>query len=282
MTHVRVSRTRSKTPLAHHHDRALRGELATVKPAIAWETFERERYPEAALELASDLHTRLAIGEYSAVGLFAQITAGLALTGAPLDLIAAATRVASDEIRHAEYCLRMAELCAGTTVELGVDTAAVAASVPAATNLANVDFLMLKYAAVGETLAAALLTECRRRATDHVARALYSSLVSDEVHHARLGWYYFAYRAPLLTLPERQLLTDRIAEFVMELEAEFWIGRDAPESAKNAARALGVLDSPTQQSVLSHVMEGEVVPALDALGLAGSHAWRARRRGQHA
>jgi hypothetical protein len=27
------------------------------------------------------------------------------------------------------------------------------------------------------------------------------------------------------------------------------------------------------------VMEDEIVPALDALGLGASHAWRARRRG---
>jgi hypothetical protein len=279
---VEVRRTRSKTALARHHERALRGELGRVAKPIAWDAFERSRYPEPALALAEDLFTKLAAGEYSAVGLFAQITSGLALTGAPLDIVAAATRVGSDEIRHAEYCLRMAELCAGRPVAVTIDHDALAASVPEATSLANVDFLVFKYAAIGETLAAALLTECRRRATDPVVKALYGSLVADEVHHARLGWYYAAHRAPLFTLPERQELADRVAEFVMLLEEEFWLGRDAPASARGAAKALGVLDSDTQRRVIAEVVEGEILGALDELGLGTSLAWRARRRPERA
>lgn len=279
---VEVGRTFSKTPLGRYHDRAVRGELARVVKPIPWQSFERSRYPEGALALARDLHTKLAIGEYSAVGLFAQITSGLALTGAPLDIVAASTRVGSDEIRHAEYCLRMAELCAGEKVTVAIEPAAIAASVPEATTLANVDFLLFKFAAIGETLAAALLTECRRRATDRVAKALYASLVADEVHHARLGWYYAAHRAPLFTLAERQELADRVAEFVMGIEEEFWMGRDAPPNARGAARALGVLDSDTQRRLIAEVMDREIVPALDAVGLGSSHAWRARRRGKRA
>ncbi len=275
---VEVRRSKSKTALARHHDRALRGELARVSKPIPWEDFERERYAEPALALARDLFTKLAMGEYSAVGLFAQITAGLAFTGAPLDIVAASTRVGSDEIRHAEYCLRMAELCAGEPVSVLIEHEAIAANVPAATNQANVDFLVFKYAAIGETLAAALLTECRRRATDPVLKALFGSLVADEVHHARLGWYYAAYRAPLFTLPERQELADRVAEFVMGIEEEFWLGRDAPVSARGAAKALGVLDSDTQRRVIADVMEGEILGALDEVGLGASLAWRARRR----
>lgn len=277
-TAIRVVRAVSETPLGRDHDRSLRGAFKRVVKPIPWSDFDRSRYPDAALSLARDLHTRLAVGEYSAVGLFAQITSGLALTGAPFDLVAASTRVGSDEIRHAEYCLRMAELCAGEPVHVDVDTDALKTSVPEATKLSNVDFLVFKYAAIGETLAAALLRECRRRASDRVAKALYASLLADEVHHARLGWYYAAYRAPRMRLEERQELADRVAEFLMVLEAEFWMGRDAPESARGAAKALGVLDSPAQRRVIAEIMEQEIVPALDALGLGASHAWRARRR----
>ena len=42
-----------------------------------------------------------------------------------------------------------------------------------------------------------------------MARALYTALAADEVHHARLGWYYFAWRAPTWTRPEKQRLADR-------------------------------------------------------------------------
>jgi hypothetical protein len=274
-----IQRRLSETDLATHYERELRGESARVHRPIPWERFQREAYPDQALGLADGLFTRLATGEYSAVGLFAHITSGLALMQAPFDLVAAATRVSSDELRHADYCLRMASLCRGVEVSVALRPDALAAVVPDAFDAENIDFLMLKYAAVGETLAAALLTECRRQATDPVTHALFTSLVADEVHHARLGWYFAAHRTKCWQQAERRRLADRVAEFVVDIERDFWTGGDAPENAAAGARALGVLDSITQRGVISDVMSREIAPALDALGLGGSHAWAARRPG---
>ena len=275
---VQLTRTLSRTPLAEMHDDAIRGEIARIAKPIPWHEFDRACYPEEALALARDFFVKLAGGEYSAVALFAQITSSLALTQAPIDFVAASARVSSDEIRHADYCLRMSSLCQGSEVTVSVPVAALASDIPSALAVAELDFLMLKYAAVGETLAAALLTECRRRATDPVLRALYTSIVSDEVHHARLGWYYAQHRAPLWSPELRQQLTARVAEFVVGIEREFSEGRDAPAFASDAAKALGVLDSETQRSAIADVMTHEIIPALDALGLAGSAAWAVRQR----
>ena len=277
-TDVQLTRRLSSTPLAELHADAIRGAVARNSRPIAWHEFERSRYPEQALVLARDLFVKLAGGEYSAVALFAQITSSLALTQAPIDFVAASARVSSDEIRHADYCLQMASLCQGSEVTVSVPSAALASDIPHALDVEELDFLMLKYAAVGETLAAALLTECRRRATDPVLRALFTSIVSDEVHHARLGWYYAKHRAELWSPAVRQRLTARVAEFVTGIEVEFSRGRDAPEQASAAARALGVLDSATQREAIAEVMSTEIIPALDAVGLSGSAAWAQRRR----
>jgi len=228
--------------------------------------------------LARDLMCKLAGGEYSAVALFAQITASLALNQAPIDFVAASARVSSDEIRHADYCLRMASLCQGSEVTVEVPSAALESDIPRSLSLEELDFLMLKYAAVGETLAAALLTECRRRASDPVLRALYTSIVSDEVHHARLGWYYAKHRAERWSPALRLRLSERILPFVAGIEVEFSQGRDAPAHASEAACALGVLDSTAQREVIADVMNTEIVPALDAIGLSGSRAWAQRNR----
>jgi hypothetical protein len=275
---ISIAHWLSETPLAKLHDRALRGELLRVPQPIPWEAFDRKRYPEAALELATDLAARLANGEYASIALFTQITAGLALGGAPFDLVHAATRISSDELRHAEYCIRMAELCSGGKVTLEIDRQALLTDVPNAMIREDVDFLVLKYACIGETLAAALLTECRRRARDKVAKALFTSLAGDEVGHARFGWYYAAHRVKEWSLAERQRLADRLAEFVRGIEPTLWKGRDAPPRAAAAARALGVLDSATQQVVVTDVMSREIIPALDALGFGGSVMWNARDR----
>jgi len=275
---VRLSRVLSDTPLSAVHDQAIVGALSRGSREVPWHAFERASYPEEALALARDLFCKLAGGEYSAVALFAQITASLALNQAPIDFVAASARVSSDEIRHADYCLRMASLCQGSEVTVEVPAAALATDIPHSLSLVELDFLMLKYAAVGETLAAALLTECRRRASDPVLRALFTSIVSDEVHHARLGWYYAKHRAECWSPELRQRLSERVAEFVMGIELEFSEGRDAPAHASEAARALGVLDSTTQRNAIADVMNSEIVPALDALGLSGSLAWAQRRR----
>ena len=70
-----------------------------------------------------------------------------------------------------------------------------------------------------------------------------------------------------------------MARNVVGIERRYWRGRDAPASAAAAARALGVLESEGQRRIVREMMEEEVVPALDALGLGGSHAWRLRERG---
>jgi hypothetical protein len=273
-----IRRFLSNTPLAKRYDEILLGSGRTRR-SIPWSRFDRGSHHKAALDLAADAHTRLAEGEYYAVGLFGRIASGVALAAAPFDLVATATRISSDEIRHADYCTRFASLCVGSDVELSIQRSALEAAAPELPGVEEVDFLVAKYAATGETLAAALLLACRKRARDPVARALFRSLLGDEVVHARFGWYYLHWRAPQWTRAERQVIADRLGEFVADIEQSLWFGRDAPEAARASADALGVLDSETQRGVVKEVMEEEIVPALDAVGLGASHAWKARKRG---
>src|SRR5262249_18210507 len=162
----------TETPLARQHEQFVAGRGTRKIPSIPWNTFDRERYPAAALGLAIDAQRALALGEYSAIDLFSRIASGLSLIGAPLDLVAAATRIPSDEARHADYCLRMASLCAGEPVVVELDRNAVSGNFGSAMGAREVDRLMLEVAAMSETLAAALVSACRERATDPVVRAL--------------------------------------------------------------------------------------------------------------
>jgi hypothetical protein len=276
---VKIRRTLTDTPLARLHERAILEHGSRRHRPIPFDRFERGDYPDAALRLAFDAQRALALGEYTAVDLFAQIASGLALNGAPFDIVAAATRIPSDEIRHADLAFRMARLLSDRDVEVQFDRAPLDKQRSHATSLEALDYTILEVSAIGETLSCALLTQCKRRATDPALRAVYASIVADEVHHARLGWYYLAWRAPQWTRAERQRVADRAGAHVMHTEVQFWRGRDAPEAARDAARALGVLESDGQRAAVRAVMEDEIVPALDALGLGASHAWRARKRG---
>jgi hypothetical protein len=275
---LKLARKFTDTPLKRSHEHSLQGGSQRKPKAIPFENFVRDDYPDVARGLAADLCRGLARGEYSAVALFSSLTFGLSRTGAPLDVLLAASRAGSDEARHAEYCLQMTEALTGEAPDIDVpeSTFAVNAVSP---DQDSVDYSMLTQVAVGETLAAALITECRRRATDPVLRAFFTTLASDELHHARLGWYYTTHRAGSWTLQQKQRLADRLAPHLASVERLFWVGRDAPEEAAPAARALGVLDSKTQREVIAQVMESEIVPGLDALGFSASEVWSLRPRG---
>ena len=65
---------------------------------------------------------------------------------------------------------------------------------------------------------------------------------------------------------------------IVQIETRFGRGRDAPRGAQKAARALGVLDTQRQRRIVRDLMDHEIVPGLDALGLGASHAWEKRRR----
>ena len=278
---VKIRRVLTDTALARQHDRLIAGGGRRKRFDVPWKRFVRSKYPAPALALACKAQTMLAQGEYEAVDLFSRIAGALAVNGAPLDLVAAATRVATDEIRHADYAFRFAALLGGRD-DVVIDIRSRRAEQRWGTKLdmETLDRMMLEIPAVGEGLACALLAASRERARDVVARPLYDSILADEVHHTRLGWYYLAWRAPQWTKAERQRAADRAGDAVVEVERRFWWGRDAPAGSRKAAAALGVLESEGQRLVIRQIMEEEIVPALDQLGLGASHAWKVRKRGR--
>jgi hypothetical protein len=276
---VRVRRVLTATPLARLHERTLDRGLTRKRPPIDFASFDRSKYPRAALALAHHAQTKLALGEYTAVDLFAHLASAMTLNGVPFDLVAAAASVPHDEIRHADYAMRAARALGGADPEIQFDASALRKRWDRPLGLEELDFTMMEVSAIGETLSCALLSACRERAKDPMMRAVFGGIVSDEVHHARLGWYYFAWRAPQWTRAERQRVADRAGAAIVGVERQFWRGRDAPAGARKAARDLGVLESEGQQEAVRSVMEDEIVPALDALGLGSSHAWRIRQRG---
>jgi hypothetical protein len=276
---IRIRRMLTETPLARQHDATVAGRSTRKVVDVPWSKFRRSRYPAPALALACTAQTMLATGEYEAVDLFARIAAGMVANGVPIDLIAAATRAASDEIRHCDYAFRMAALLGGSEVAIEMRRARAQARWRSSLDMETLDALMIEIPAIGEGLACALLAASRERASDPVVRPLFTSILGDEVHHTRLGWYYLAWRAPQWTRSELQRAADRAGEIVVDIERRFWWGRDAPAGSRKAARALGVLESVGQREVISRIMGEEIIPALDELGLGTSHAWRVRRRG---
>src|SRR5580692_9787724 len=118
---VHVRRVLTSTPLARQHERTLERGLTRKRPNIPFAGFRRDRYPKPALALAHHTATKLALGEYTAVDLFAHLASSMTLNGVPFDLVAAAATIPHDEIRHADYALRAAKAVAGSDAEIEFD-----------------------------------------------------------------------------------------------------------------------------------------------------------------
>jgi hypothetical protein len=277
--HVDVRRTLTKTPLARQHERRLDGKASRKPKPIPWDAFDRRRFPQSAIDLAVDSYVKLAIGEYGAVQVYARLTSAMTLAGLPLDLITGSASICTDEARHADYAMHMVRALMGDDAPVRVDKEPLEAPWRKDASLEAIDDAVLHVAAISETISCALIGACLDRATDETTRVLLANLVSDEIHHARFGWYYLWWRSPQWTRAERQRVADSMASNVVGIERRFWQGRDAAPEAAHAARALGVLESEGQREAVRAVMEGEIVPALDSYGLGASHAWRARERG---
>jgi hypothetical protein len=271
---VVVRRAYSPTPLARQHQRVLdTGGTRKIAP-IPWADFRRDSYPDESLRLAYFANRALATGEYGAIGVFCRIASSMAMHGVPLDLVSSATRATTDELRHADYASRFAAMCGGKEIVMRVPKPSFGG---AALTLLELDLYVLDLCAIGEALACALFSACLERATDPVARVYFGNLLRDEVHHARLGWHYLEWRAPAWTKHERQTVSDFAGRAVMQMEPRFARGREATsKAAKKGADALGVLDSRAQMDAVVAVTGDEIVPALDALGLGASHAWKQR------
>ncbi|MEP6864209.1 MAG: ferritin-like domain-containing protein [Deltaproteobacteria bacterium] len=267
----RLRRTLTATPLARRLERGAARDVDVSG-------FVRRGYPVAARRAAAIAQSSLAVGEWMAVDLFARLTAALTLARAPIDLVSAAAKVPTDEVRHADLAMRMAAALTDEEVHQPPVDAERHTYLSAPMPIEELDYAMLEMPAIGETLACALLSASRDGAKDPVLRDVFSSLLRDEVNHARLGWYYLAWRTKHWTAAERQRVADRAGNFVAHVEVMFAHGRDAPRGSKQAARALGVLDTPTQRAAIRRIMEQEIVPGLDGLGLGASHAWRVRKR----
>jgi hypothetical protein len=276
---LQVRRSLTETPLARDHEGRLGGKPQRRAKPIPWSACDRSEFPKPAVDLAVDSYVKLAAGEYGAVQLYGALTSAMALVGLPIDLITASAAICTDEARHADYAMQMTRVLTGEDMAIPIDKESLEKPWKKDVTLEDIDRVVLHVAAISETLSCGLVAACLERATDATTKAVFKNLAADEIHHARFGWHYLSWRAPQWSRAERQRLADSMARNVVGIERRFWRGRDAPASAEGAARALGVLESEGQRSVVREMMEEEIIPAIDALGLGGSHAWKARDRG---
>jgi hypothetical protein len=146
---------------------------------------------------------RMAYGEAASVHAFAGLEADLVRWGAPAELVAAASRAARDEVRHARVMECRARACGG----------AVAVVVPRvrrrplrspARSLESIARENAVEGCIHETFGALQLRWQATHARAATDRRLFARLAADETRHAALSWLVAQWAEPLLDARARK------------------------------------------------------------------------------
>lgn len=178
----------SGTPLEPEHQRLMRRRQVP----IPWEQSTVAELSPAERSRLAETWTRRSAAEYLAVSTFAVLAIDLVAAGAPADVLSLCMRAGIDEVRHAELCLRMIEIYGGKRVMPPPGMSSLPDD-PERPKLHQALANTMLVSCVSETYATTVLTATRDLTTDPVAHAVLTSIYSDEVMHARLGWSYLRY-----------------------------------------------------------------------------------------
>jgi hypothetical protein len=236
-----------------------------VRP-IPWEALDSEALDEGGRAAVGREWRERMRQEHLAVGAFALLTQEVAAEGCPPAILSLLARAASDEVRHAEVCRRMAVAVLGEDGIPGYyrGLPKVPRHEPSTAGERTL-FHVVEMCCLSETLTGVYFTEMLARATHPTARAAIESLLEDEIDHGRVGWAYLASRkgdarlaALAVALPSMLDRTSGRALRDLERRAE----PDDP-----AREAFGHLGARAGSSAVRRALRDVIVPGFEQLGV---------------
>lgn len=251
----------SGTPLEPEHHRLMRRRSVPIPWA---ETTAAALSPPERTRLAATW-LRRSEAEYLAISTFSVLAIDLTAAQAPADVLSLCLRAGIDEIRHAELCMRMVEIYSG---ERRIPPPSMSSLPDDKTRprlhqaLANT----MLVSCVSETYATTVLTATRDLTTDPVAHAVLTSIYSDEVMHARLGWSYLRYAIEVggqgVIDAAAAMLPRALRGVANVVERERPIGDVTP-----AVREHGLMTPAEERVIYSTCVREVLVPGFTALGI---------------
>jgi hypothetical protein len=157
--------------------------------AVPWEQSTAASVPAPLRAMLADMWRDRMINEHRSVGIFSMYSLDLLGAGAPAEVLSLACRAALDEVRHAELFARLTSLYSGKpeTPPPGIPPMPDDIDVPLRLQVAR-EAMHLSVAA--ETYSAVSLAELHARAIDPAVKGALAVVISDEIHHARMGWAF--------------------------------------------------------------------------------------------
>jgi len=195
-----------------------------------------------------------------------QIVAGdLRALNAPAELVVTAERSVVEERGHAQLCSDVA-LAYDANVTLVDDAALAGVDEHEETGESWHARHIIGFCCISETFASAHLNACRARATTGIVRAALQRLLSDEVHHAQLGWAFLASPAA----PARTLTTGWLVP-LLEGYREYVVRRTTAHPAIDLP-AHGCASPAEWLSQYLDVVEQLILPGFEHVGVSTDRA----------
>jgi hypothetical protein len=252
----------SGTPLEAEHARLMRRRAAP----IPWSASTAAALTPAERARLGGTWTRRAQAEYLAVTTFSVLAIDLVAAQAPADVLSLCLRAGIDEVRHAELCLRMVEIYTGRRI-IPPD---VMSSLPDDVERTPLDQAIantLLVSCVSETYATTVLAATREVTSDPTADAVLTSIYSDEVMHARLGWSYLRHAIDRHGDAARASAA-RMIPIALRGVANV-VERERPEGeVTDAVRAHGLMTPGEERVIFGACIRDVLVPGFVALGIA--------------
>lgn len=182
------------------------------------------------------------------------------------------TRALSDEVRHAEICVRVARAYRPDVHRPGTSRVI---EVPALEESggAGAIYFAVQQSCVNEGIATVYLQRCIDDTSRPLARAALRDILQDEIHHARFGWSLLA--SNVVTPSLRAALAEALPA-MLERVAVAWItgDGDAPLEAESSC-GHGLIAQAALPAVVRDALEGLVIPGFDSVGVAtkGAREW---------
>lgn len=235
--------------------------------SLPWDTFGPADFSEAVVADARSWWTELAANELAAVIQFSSVLSALACAQAPLDLIGMASHFLADECAHVELGARAA-MALGGAAPRTVDFAdAVAAPPSHLTPMQWANERVLRVSCVAEVLAEAAASRTYQACTEPLPRALYTSILRDEVYHKQLGALYIEWAYEAWDDAERARLGRVLADELSHYRTLWSRARPTPVGPTVPRHRLGFLERDELAHVALQAALHDVVQPLAAIGL---------------
>lgn len=212
------------------------------------------------------------VNEHASAQVFAGLVPQLMRAAISPTVIAQVPRMISDELRHAEQC-------AGVVLALGGEPVAPLPQLetfPTHDDVQPLEGLvrnLISVSCMSETVAVSIIRAEQAELDGTVLGGVLSTILADEIQHARFGWKLLGVLLPMLD----EAAHTRLAAYV-EIALAHQCAYELPKLPVNLGlraevAAAGVCDGGAARALFFDTIEQIIVPQLDAAGLHASEAW---------